>query len=134
MGVWGYEAFENDYALDWVSELENNEDVVFIIKQFERILNCNQDDYLDIFEASITIAAAEVVAALLGNPSPDLPQEVIIWLTKKRQKQLSPTVVEKASNAVQRVLNNSELREVWQESDEYDTWSNSVNNLLARLG
>jgi hypothetical protein len=82
MGAWGHSAFENDDALDWVAELEAAEDTSILMTVFEAVLEADED-YIEIPEASITIAAAEVVTALLGQADPSLPQEVQAWVARQ---------------------------------------------------
>jgi Domain of unknown function (DUF4259) len=79
MGTWGHSAFENDDALDWIAELEVAKDTSILMAAFEAVLKADED-YIEIPEASIIISAAEVVAALLGQADPSLPQEVQAWV------------------------------------------------------
>lgn len=130
MGASGYSAFENDDALDWLAELEGAEDTSILEDAFDAVLE-NEEDYVEIPEASISIAAAEVVAALLGRAAASLPEAAIEWVEK--QGEVHSNIVEKARNAVNRVLDDSELQGVWEDSDNYDNWESEVDNLLQRL-
>ena len=88
------------------------------------------DNYLDADWCSPALAAAEVVAALRGKPV--LPDDVAAWVSAHAD--LDTTEAQpKASQAVQHILAESELKELFQESDEYDQWVGGVNDLLARL-
>ena len=129
MGAWGHSAFENDDALDWVAELETAEDTSILMAAFEEVLEADED-YIEIPEASITIAAAEVVAALRGQADPTLPQEVQAWVAG--QENVDVRVVEQARSAVNRVLEDSELKDVWEDSGS-DDWKMEVEALLRRL-
>jgi Domain of unknown function (DUF4259) len=129
MGAWGHSAFENDDALDWMAELEVAEDPSVLMAAFEAVLGTDED-YIEIPEASITISAAEVVAALLGQTDPTLPQEVQAWVAG--QENVDVSVVEKARSAVNRVLEDSELKDVWEDSGS-DDWKMGVEALLRRL-
>jgi hypothetical protein len=129
MGSWGHSAFENDDALDWVAELEEVENTSILIAAFDAVLEA-QEDYIEIPEASITISAAEVVAALLGRADTLLPEEVQAWVAG--QDKVDSKIVEKARRAVNRVLEDSELKEVWDDSGS-SNWRMSVEGLLRRL-
>jgi hypothetical protein len=55
------------------------------------------------------------------------------WVEKVK---LTPdrSVIIKAHQVLQRVLADpSELLELWQESDEFETWHASVHDLMARV-
>jgi hypothetical protein len=129
MGAWGHSAFENDDALDWVAELEEVGNTSILIAAFDAVLEA-QEDYIEIPEASITISAAEVVAALLGRADTSLPEEIQAWVAG--QDKVDSKIVEKARRAVNRVLEDSELKEVWEDSVS-SNWRMSVEGLLMRL-
>lgn len=129
MGAWAHGSFDNDDAMDWVSELEAAEDFAPIRDALDAALE--DEDYVEATEASMGLAAAEVVAALLGRPVAALPEEITGWIAGKKPPQAS--LVKKARRVVQRVLANSELKDLWEESAEADPWRKGVENLLQRL-
>jgi hypothetical protein len=130
MGAWGHQTFENDDACDWLCELEDAEDSSVLADTFDTIPK-EADEYVEAPEASMALAAAEVVAALLGRPAAKLPEEVTAWLA--RQHGVKPAPVKKAVRATRRVLANSELRELWEESEDFPKWQAAVEDLLKRL-
>ena len=82
MGTWGTGTFENDGASDWVYDLEETKaPVQFLSDTLKAGLN---DEYLESGDAENALAAAEVVAALLGHPAANLPQSVTSWLSIRR--------------------------------------------------
>jgi hypothetical protein len=90
-------------------------------------------DELDAYEASEVLAAAECVAAAVGFPPQDPPQELADWLAENSPMQVKPAYIEMARKAVARVLAQSELRELWLESEEFAGWETAVTNLQSRL-
>jgi hypothetical protein len=130
VGAWGYGSFDNDDAMDWVGELEGADGTQLITDALDVVLQA--EDYLESPDAAIGLAAAEVVAALLGRPTANLPPEVASWVAGKKPPRAA--LVRKAQRAVQRVLENSELKELWAESEDADRWAQEVNGLLQRLG
>ena len=72
MGAWGTDSFANDDAMDWIAEQEAN-GLAAVASAFAAV-DAAADDYLDASIASSALAAAEVVAALLGGPSPTRPE------------------------------------------------------------
>jgi len=131
MGAWGINTFENDDASDWLGEFcdEPNEDL--LIDAFAAV-NDIGDDYLEAPESSAALAAAEVVAALLGKPSAKLPDEAQECV---RNFKLKPNdeLLASAQKAVARVQTNSELKELWDESDDAAQWQTTVQDLATRL-
>lgn len=129
MGASGYSAFENDDAMDWLAELEDAEDTSVLVNAFDEISDVSED-YIEIPEASIAIAAAEVVAALLGRTAISLPEEVMEWVEGRGE--MPSAVVNQARSAVNRILVDSELQGVWEDSGSSD-WKACVEDLLRRL-
>lgn len=131
MGTWGLTSFENDDALDWVIELENAADTT-ILRDTLSFVNQSEDDYLDTSDSCFALAAAEVVAALGGKPSPNLPNEVAKWVAGRGEPE--PALLSHAKKAVKAVLEDSELKDLWEETDEHEDWVRDVEGLLERLG
>jgi hypothetical protein len=129
MGAWGSGSFENDDAGDWAFDLEEEG-----VKIIESALNAvASEDYVEAPECSCAIAAAEVVAAAVGRPtSADTCDEVEQFLAGKPA--IGQDLVDLAKKAMARVLaDDSELRELWEESDSFDEWKAIVTDLQARL-
>jgi hypothetical protein len=130
MAAPGVGNFENEDALDWVSELERAKSSSFIAETL-RVVTERGDEYLDANEASRALAAAEVVAALNHAGSLHLPVEVKQWIS--RHQVGSPSLTQLALKAVQRIETASELSEMWDESERADEWYEVLENLEARL-
>ena len=131
MGAWGINTFENDDASDWLGEFcdEPSEDLLF--DAFAAV-NDIGDEYLEAPESSAALAAAEVVAALFGKPSATLTDEAQECV---RNFKLKPTdeLRAAAQKAVARVQTDSELKELWDESDDAAQWQATVQDLAGRL-
>ena len=130
MGTWGKGSFENDDAMDWVYALEDSSDNSVIIEALDNTID-NKENYLEAPDCSVSLAAAEVVAALKGKPAALLPKEVNSWIIKKPAPEES--LINKAIKAVDIVILNSELKDLWSESDEFSQWKNCLDNLKSRL-
>ncbi|MBS2037156.1 DUF4259 domain-containing protein [bacterium] len=132
MGTWGTGAFDNDGALDWVYDLEEaKEPVRFLGEALQAGLN---EEYLESTEAESALAAAEVVAALMGRPAAELPQSVTDWLSKNSALKLPPELAQQAAAAIDRVRTPpSEMMELWEESGEMDGWLTGLGQLRDRL-
>ncbi len=77
MGTWGAKSFENDDAMDWIAVIEEASDTEPMKDALAAVLEA-EGEYLEAPDCSNAMAAAEVIAALNGAPSPDLPEEVKI--------------------------------------------------------
>jgi len=135
MGTWSVEPFGNDDAADWAYELEEAEDLSQIEEAIGTVLSTGEE-YLEAPEASVALAAIEVLARLCGAPGEknSYTEAVDKWVANT---QLKPPVelLDRAQAAIARILaENSELNELWQDSDEYDAWQASIDNLRTRVG
>ena len=128
MGAWGTGSFENDDARDFLAGLSSKtpED----LKQI--LVSANAADYLDASAASVAVVAGEVIAAARGSSSPGLPAEVVDWVDKIEGAP-SPEMIGLASNAVNRVRRNSELKDLWLQADGLNEWSAILRDLEERL-
>jgi hypothetical protein len=130
MGAWGIGNFDNDDAADWVSELVESEGGDSLASVLEET---GSGDYLEAPVCSMALAAAEVVAALLGNAAPSLPDDVRKWVAAN-EIEVGHDLLALARAAVMQVKEDSELLELWQDSDDYEQWVALQNDLLRRLG
>lgn len=135
MGTWSTDAFGNDDAADWVHELEEAKDLGPIGDAVDAVLSVG-DEYLEAPEASIALAAVEVLARLSGSPGEkNSYTEVADKWVEGMQLKPSVALLDKARAVLVRILaEDSELKELWEDSDEYDSWLASVEDLRGRLG
>jgi hypothetical protein len=120
MGAWGHGTFDNDTAMDWIVQLTVAHDVSFLRESF--------DDGVD----EDALAAAEVVAALRGRPVEGLPDDVSEWI-RLHPVTVTDDLLRAARDAVARVKDDSELKELWEESTWLESWYEAVDDLLRRL-
>jgi hypothetical protein len=129
MGAWSYTSFGNDDALDFVYEVEEDGRSA-IANAFEVVNHLSDDDYLEAPDACVALAAAELVAAAGGKPPADFPEQAAALVPKVTNASALRT---EAASAVTRVLNNSELRDLWAEAEDFGKWRADVESLLERL-
>jgi hypothetical protein len=133
MGTWGHNSFENDDALDWVSnELAGANDLSAISSALASVAEWQANKYLEWPECAAAIAAAEVVAALHGWPSSKMPDSVLDWLAGHKL-QVGHEVISTALKAIERVRHQSEMQETWDETADHGLWQQSLSDLEARL-
>lgn len=130
MGAWDTGSFDNDDALDWVYELEEADDLSILSDAFEAVLE-EEENYLDEADCAIAISAAEVVAGLMGNSDGSLPEEVRAWI--KTQPKPSRTLVADGLKSLRAILEDSGLKELWEETEYYEDWKGGVMDLITRM-
>ncbi len=130
-GAWGDGSFDNDDAMDWVSDCVKSGSPAVVNAALDRVLDA---DVVEAPDASAAIAAAEVVAASLGKPSPAIPNPLKAWLVGQPRAKIAA----QAALAV-RVLTkiedpeHSELRQLWAEG-KANQWLTKVRALQSRIG
>lgn len=130
MGAWGKKTFQNDSALDWLSELAVGGPSGLRLA-LTYAANTESGDYLDSDDGQPALAAAEIVAAHHSGSRERLTAAASSWL-EAHPDALTLDDVGLAHRAVCRVLaKNSELRALWAHDE---SWASSVRDLLARLG
>lgn len=132
MGAWAAHSFGNDEALDWLNDLFDERDIYFIHNTLEIIVDFPANDKPEAWDCCCALAAAEMVAAATGHPAADLPAEAKDWL-EAYEFPTDDEAMTLARKAIQRIEENSWLREHWQESNDAENWYRALNDLKARL-
>ena len=130
MGAWGNGSFENDDALDWVAGIEGFDGLSTVRAKLKQV--AEHEGYLEAPDACRAIAAAEVVAAVSGQPGKNPPEAI------QKMVDVQVTILQADRDlgraALDRVLAApSELAELWAESDEGDAWRAGIAELRGRL-
>ncbi|ANM30733.1 hypothetical protein ABI59_15820 [Acidobacteria bacterium Mor1] len=136
MGTWGIGNFENDNAGDWVFELEESRDKSILNRAFAAVGPSGEEREAHVCEEAL--AAAEVVLAGLSAGFERVPEAVATWVTAKtglfrRPRTFDSEDARSALAAVKRVLEDSELRDLWAESDELANWEAHQQPLIQGL-
>lgn len=134
MGCWAIDAFGNDDAADWAYGLEECNDLSLVESTLDRVLAAGTE-YLESPEAMEALAAIEVIARLQGHwgERNAYTETVDNWVLKTKL-QPDKALVEKAHRTIERILSEpSELKELWEETEEFDAWRASVAELTSRV-
>lgn len=129
MGAWSHTSFGNDNAADFIYDVEEQgpDAVVKAIAAIETIAG---DGYIESADASVAIAASELLAAANRKPPQDYPegaQAVVASIAPDAKLRA------RASAVLGRILARSELQELWQETGDYSLWRADVEGLIERL-
>lgn len=128
MGAWGVGTFDNDDAGDWLYDLEETNDLSLIDQSLTL-----EDDYIEAPDGCNALAAAEIIAALMGKTRKNLPENAAKWVNDNKEHPANQ-LKEKAIKAIGKVLSeNSELIELWEEGSDFDGWKKDVNEIKKLL-
>ena len=134
MGAWGHLNFENDTALDLVYEIEEK-GADRIKNAIEAINSREEDSFLDSDLCSEALAAIEYIAAVKDKASEDFPEDAEEWLTPANKENLLAirNLIPKSKQAIDRIQHNSELKDLWEESEEFAEWTKVLEDLATRI-
>ena len=131
MGTWGYRFDENDAATDWLGDFQASPSWNMVHSAFDAV-PIGSTSYIGVDECAAAIAAAEVVAAGLGRPSPSLPVQIARWATEYTEG--TDKLATQAQRTVAYLVDHGELSELWHEGkDTPHEWLATMDDLLARL-
>ena len=133
MGAWGAGSFENDGAADWVHEFEQS-GAAAVRSALETVSKLGDSEYLEAPEASMAIAAAEIVAAARDGDQSSLSEGARECFSQFQASLTGSDLLELARRAVERTRRQSELKDLWEESAERKRWFGEVDRLSSRLG
>ena len=125
MGAWGSGNLDNDGALDWLEEFKARKSIRALQKKLKNFPRAPES-------ADEVLACAEIIAALNGYPSYDIPPEIEEW-TEKQRKKTPPDLCREAGETVQSILKESDLKSLWEETEHFNDWRAIEEDLLSRL-
>ena len=134
MGAWGHLPFDDDTTNDWAYGLEDIDDLSLVEAAFDELEEVG-NEYLDRDIASNALGACEVLARLSGRPgyTNAYTEKVDEWVAAHKLKP-PPILLKRASAALDRILaDNSELRELWHESEDGPAWRKAIQDLRSRV-
>ena len=133
MGAWGYTNFDNDTAQDFVGEVEE-EGIDRIISAIDVIKTIAEDAYVDTDLCTKALAAIEYIATAKGRMAEDFPEDAEDWVNAHKNELLAiRSIVVKSQEAIDRIKNNSELKELWEETEDFANWNNVLDDLNSRI-
>lgn len=129
MGAWGYGILENDTVLDWVEDLLETQDLGLITEAIEMVLD---DSELESYTAEIALGAIEILVALQDRPgNEEYDEELEDWIN--RHKGQGKELLVLSQKAIEKILSESELRELWEASESFEEWVKVIKELERRL-
>ena len=132
-GTWGDGSFENDDALEWVAQCTQSSGWQIVPATLTGPIF--KAKLIEAADGAAVVAAAEVVAAASGHPSPDMPPALKEWVAKQPRRKL----VELGPMAKQALVkisdpSVSELKRNWSDDKKKNQWDQRIAELSSRLG
>ncbi|GAA3940165.1 DUF4259 domain-containing protein [Hymenobacter algoricola] len=133
MTTLGNSNFDDESAADFLAEFDEAPGEVALLEALAPAADAAQDDeYLEAEVAGPALAAAEIVAALAGQPFPNFPAMLL-----RKLENLDISDLEElqalAAQAVRAVARDSEPRAQAAGSSTLNDWLNEQQALLKRL-
>ena len=127
--------FENESAEDFLSDMSVNGYGLISIS-LDKITNA--ENRPDIIECEEAIVACEIVAAVLGKPAHDLPEDLKEWIhmflpENSDERNEVASLAEKAADVIDLLVTDSELRDLWEEGSNFDLWFETQVDLQKRI-
>jgi hypothetical protein len=132
MGAWGHGAFQNDDALDFLGDLREAGSWKSAAAEIQRIGDDAADgEYIEAPDAGILLAAGALAAHQRGAPVAEWSDE----LPASSYPTCPDRVVAAIAAALPRAVRgpDSELRELWEESDDFKDWLKESEAVIAAL-
>ena len=89
-------------------------------------------------ECEEALIAAEIVASVVGHPAHDFPDEAREWIDSflppgSSANEEIAALNEKAADAIDRVVTDSELRDLWEDQPGFEEWFEAQVALQKRI-
>ncbi|MDQ3050222.1 MAG: DUF4259 domain-containing protein [Bacteroidota bacterium] len=135
MSNWGFSNFENESAGNFISDIETNGYGMIQIA-IERIID--EAEAPNIIECEEALIAAELVAAAIKQPAEDLPENAADWVADNlaegtQEQQEVAALTDQAAEAIDKIVTDSELKILWEETTFFDQWFQAQQELQNRL-
>ncbi len=129
MSSWGARSFEDDFACDWLEDLNDSDPFAF----FAHCLDLPEQKGLSFLACIGVRCSSEMIFGILDGPRDGLPEQALTWLESNREldaeiKPLLPV----AAEALLRVLQSDSAMEIkWRDAGpvHYDAWHEEMTEL-----
>ena len=135
MGYWGLGVFENDDAVDLLSEFEDQNSFSVLIAAIELVIT---DDLVEVEDVNQAVAAIEIVAAIYESKSdsfPELENMTYQQLVSNFNNDVTNTVLslcEDAISIITRMEDNMQV-EILDNQGLLEEWLDVIDELSERL-
>ena len=129
MGAWGPGTFEDDIASDWIEDLNDSDPIAF----FRECLNLPATGPLDYVACIGVTCTSHIIAALLDGDRNQIPDQGQSWFDANDSLDVQSLVL-CCLEGLRRVTDEeSDLRIVWEDSDDFQSWLANLQRINHRL-
>ena len=132
MGAWNNTNLGNDTAMDWIEGLQRQKDLSGIRDTLEYQIH-NVSHFFEDF-AREALAAAEILAALVGRPCQDIPDEAEKFIRRMKGASVKSSLIKTAVTAINVILEKDLLRDCHRSEQDHREWRDVTEHLKERLG
>ncbi|SKA92983.1 protein of unknown function [Prosthecobacter debontii] len=138
MGAWGIKTFENDGALDWLGDFRDAPSEAKFRQTFapqppkgflSKLFGGGSSASPPELDGEDVLAAAEILATLRGHPAVDAMED----LADLPDIKVTDEIVALAIQAIDSVMTSSDLKDCWEDTDDFESWVETVKDIRARL-
>ena len=135
MGYWGLGIFENDAAVDLLTEFEEQNSFSVLINAVEQVIT---DDQVEVEDVNAAAAAIEIIAAICESKSDNFPElESITYeqLGSNFNNEVTSTILslcEDAMSIITRMEDNMQV-EILDNQGLLEEWLDVIDELSERL-
>ncbi len=131
----GISNFDTETASEFITDITLN-GYGLIGVAIERLHD--EDNRATLTECEEAIVAAEMVAAAIGNPSNEFPEDATEWLAMYLPKGSLENIevcnlAIAAADAIDKIVADSELRDLWDDNPDFDEWFQIQVDLQKRI-
>ena len=129
MSTWGPRTFEDDFACDWLDDLEESDSIAFL----SHCLDLTDQEAVNFVACVGVLCTSELIHGVLREPREKMPEQALSWIEAHEEdaEQLK-LMLPAAITGIDRVLKTtSAMRMRWQDAGEihHSTWVGEVLEL-----
>ena len=135
MGYWGLGVFENDDAVDLLSDFEDQNSFSVLVAAIELVIT---DDQVEVLEVNQAVAAIEIIAAIYESKSvsfPELDSMTYEQLVSNFNNEVTNSILslcEDAISIITRMEDNMQV-EILDNQGLLEEWLDVIDELSERL-
>lgn len=132
MGSWDVSPFGNDEAREWLANLIANPSTEPVFRALVTAAKIKNDEFFQAPECERAVAAAEIVACVRDKATADTPPGLKKWLAENKLV-VGDQVAQMAIRVLERIAKDSELKQVYDDTDSAEDWYRTLHNIQQRL-
>ena len=126
MGTWGTGILDNDAALNWLESFKKRKSLRRIESKIRGCLKAKPGKFEEVYEEALV--AIEVLTFIQGRKVPERYLALESWIRSQRIED-SREIISFSRDCINRVTNSKEIKELWHDSKDWNSWKKGVKQL-----